>query len=152
MEGVVEKDEVKTYYLVSPGVSKLEKPRPYYWSLDNGDNWIGVARGIWRQKHSDDVVVESAQAAHLTCLDWSKTPFYDNSLLSGWLSRDGGFYGCPEKYHDLAAYIIIGLKVKDLENTGWVRVHDSTRYVCEKRLSAEQKNWLSMNGFKIYDF
>lgn len=144
-------DGKKTYYLVSPGPSRNEKPRPYYWSLDIGDKWIGVARGIWRQKHAEDDIVESTQADHLTRLDWSKTPFHNNDLPSGWLSRDGVFYGCPELYHDLATYIIIGMKVGEMEDTGWVRVHNSTRYVCEKRLSDDQKNWLGMKGYKIYD-
>lgn len=144
-------DEMKTYYLVSPGTAKHEKPRPYYWSLDIGDKWIGVARGIWRQKHIDDDVVESAQADHLTRLDWSKTPFHNNNLPTGWLSRDGDFYGCPELFHDLATYIIIGMKVSELEETGWVRVLSSSRYVCVKTLSDEQKNWLSMRGYNIYD-
>ncbi|MBI5561367.1 MAG: hypothetical protein HY894_00735 [Deltaproteobacteria bacterium] len=143
--------EVKKYYLVSPGESKHQKPRPYYWSLDNGDVWIGVARGIWRQKHAEDVVAGTADAADLTRLDWTKTPFHNNVLTSGWLSRGGDFYGCPEMFHDIVAYIVIGMKVKELEEAGWVRVYNSERYVCEMRLSAEQKNWLSGNGHKIYD-
>ncbi|MBI5643750.1 MAG: hypothetical protein HY954_09790 [Deltaproteobacteria bacterium] len=139
------------YFLVSPGSSATQKPRPFYWSLDNGEKWIGVARSIWREKHEKDVIVESAEAQDLTELDWTKTPFHNDTLTSGWLSRDGRFYGCPQVNHDVLAYCVLGIKVGELEQMGWVRVYDSSRYTCEKRLSPEQANWLSENGYTVYD-
>lgn len=136
------------YYLISPGGT--EGSRRFYWSLDNGDTWIGIARGIYRQKHERDIVKEVVEARHITHLDWKKTPFRNDTLSTGWLSRDGRFYGCPAVFHDVIAYCVLGVKVSDLENAGWVRVH-SNWFACEQRLSAEQRNWLSQNGHKIYD-
>lgn len=139
------------YFLVSPGSDAEKSPRPFYWSVDNGDNWIGIARGIWRPKTNNDVVKEVVEAEDLTDLDWKKTPFQNNSLISGWLSRSGEFFGCPSKFHDIVAYCVLGTKVAELEKRGWVRIHDSNWFVCEHRLSAEQRNWLSMNGYKVLD-
>jgi hypothetical protein len=139
------------YFLVSPGSSASQKPRPFYWSLDIGEKWIGVARNIHREKHDYDLIVESSDAEDLTELDWRKTPFHNDDLASGWLSREGRFYGCPQVNHDVLAYCVLGLKVGEIERLGWVRVYDSKRYTCERRLSAEQSNWLSQNGYTIYD-
>jgi hypothetical protein len=141
--------EAKKYFLVSPGDS-AQHPRPFYWSLDIGDKWIGVARGVYREKHAKDLVIEVAEAHHLTQLNWRKTPFHNDELATGWLSRDGRFYGCPSVHHDVIAFCVLGIKVSDLENMGWTRVY-SDRFTCEKRLSAEPKNWLSANGHKVYD-
>lgn len=142
---------MQKFFLVSPGGSASQKPRPFYWSLDIGEKWIGVARNIYREKHDDDLVKEAAEAAHLTDLDWTKTPFHNDDLPSGWLSRDGRFYGCPQVNHDVLAHCVLGQKVGDLEKFGWVRVFDSKRYTCERRISEEQSNWLSQNGYTIYD-
>ncbi|MBI5588152.1 MAG: hypothetical protein HY889_07290 [Deltaproteobacteria bacterium] len=141
--------EVKKFFLVSPGDS-TQKPRPFYWSLDIGDKWIGVARSVYREKHPEDIVKEVSEAHHLTQLDWRKTPFRNDELATGWLSRDGRFYGCPAVHHDVIAYCVLGMKVADLEEMGWARVY-SNRFTCEKRLSAEQRNWLSENGHRVFD-
>ncbi|MBI5809931.1 MAG: hypothetical protein HZB21_01890 [Deltaproteobacteria bacterium] len=140
-----------TYFLVSPVNNNPGGRKHFFWMLDNVDTWIGVARGIWRPKHEADIIKETAKAEHITRLDWTKTPFHNDSLASGWLSRDGRFYGCPQIFHDIFAAIVLGIKVGELEKTGWVRVFDSNRFVCENRLSAEQKNWLSGNGYTILD-
>ena len=140
------------YYLVSPGETREDKLRPFYWSTDNGGNWIGIARGIWRPKHADDIITEVFEAEDLTELDWKKTPFRNDGLPSGWLSRGGRFFGCPSCFHDIIAAIVLGMKVPELEKTGWARLYDHNRIACEHRLSAEQRNWLSLKGYKIADW
>ena len=150
MGGLGEKN--MKYYLVSPGETENEKVRPYYWSTDNGDKWIGIARGIWRTKHAADLITEVAEAEDLTELDWKKTPFRNDGLASGWLCRCGKFFGCPSCYHDIIAAVVIGIKVPELEKKGWVRIHDKGRIACDHRLSEEQKNWLSEHGHKVLDW
>ena len=139
------------YLLVSPGCQNHGRAEPSFWMTDNGDTWIGVARGIWRPKHSADIIKETVEAEDLTRLDWRKTPFRNDGLVSGWLSRDGRFYGCPSCYHDTLAYCVLGIKVAELEKAGWVRIHDTRYFVCEHRLSPEQRNWLSSNGYRVLD-
>ncbi|MBI5236403.1 MAG: hypothetical protein HY886_09190 [Deltaproteobacteria bacterium] len=144
--------EPQTYYLVSPVNNNLAHSRHFFWMLDTSENkWIGIARGIWREKHERDIVKETAKAEHLTLLDWKKTPFYDDKSRAGWLSRDGRFYGCPEVLHDTLAYCLFGVKVGELEKTGWVRVKNSYLYTCEQRLTPEQSNWLSGQGYKVIE-
>ena len=41
--------------------------------------------------------------------------------------------------------------IEELERLGWGRIYSESSYVCQARLSAEQKNWRSMNGQKIID-
>lgn len=141
----------QTYYLVAPGCMEQGNRKSFFWSLDIGDKWIGVARNIYRPKHKDDIIQEAAEAGHITELDWTKTPFHDNTSSSGWLSPYGRFFGCPQIFHDLLANIVIGMKVAELERLGWVRVFDSQRFTCERRLSPEQRNWLSERGYRFTD-
>ena len=155
-------DELSIYYLVKPGVDKhriivppgIKIPggaKDCYWMLDNGDKWFGVARGIYRPKHEKDIIKEVTKAMHLTRLNWNKTPIHNDNYFSGWLSRDGVFYGCPSWLHDTLAYCVLGMRVGDIEQTGWVRVYDHSRFTCGIRLSAEQRNYLSQNGYRVLE-
>jgi len=138
------------YFLVSPGAGGQAR-NVYYWMQDGGERWIHFVKGIWKEKHEDDIVKEVVRAGDLSELDWSKTPLYDNDSVSGWLSRTGRFYGCPSHYHDKFAAFVLGIKVAELEKMGWVRVNDSRYYTCRLRPNAEQRNWLSEKGYKVYD-
>lgn len=143
-------DTVRKYFLVKPGSQKKREDNAF-WMTDNGDNWIDVARSRWKDKHAEDEVLEVVSEEHYTLLDWRKTPYYTQDIASGWLSREGRFYGCPTYCHDILAWCVLGVKVPELEKLGWVRIYSESWYVCQVRLSAEQKNWLSMNGHKIVD-
>jgi len=143
-------DGPRTYFLVRPGGRK-KKDSGAFWMTDNGSCWVDVARSRWNDKHASDEVLESIEAEHFTLLDWRKTPFYNPEASSGWLSREGRFYGCPNYCHDVLAWCVLGMKVPELEQLGWVRIYSENWYVCQVRLSAEQKNWLSMNGHKVMD-
>lgn len=145
------KKNLQRYYLVRPGSEKKKAAAPAYWMQDEGGEWVEAARSRNREKHAKDEVLEVAEAEHLTLLDWRKTPYYTPEGNSGWLSREGRFYGCPNYCHDVLAWCVLGMKVPELEKLGWVRVYSETWYVCQTRLSAEQKNWLSLNGHKIFD-
>lgn len=116
---------------------------------DNGHDWVEVGRSRNWEKHKKDEVLEVAEAEHFTLLDWRKTPYYTPEANSGWLSREGRFYGCPNYCHDVLAWCVLGMKVPELERLGWVRIYSETWYVCSTRLSAEQRNYLSMSGHKV---
>lgn len=139
------------FYLVAPGERKSGGSQDFFWMQDNGEYWIHIVKGEWRKKHDDDEVIECSLTDEVTELDWSKTPLHCSSYTSGWLCRSGRFYGCPPYYHDKLAAYVLGTKVPHLEKTGWVRVWDRNRYTCDHRLSAEQKNWLSENGYKLFE-
>jgi len=139
------------YYLVSPAASKDITPRPFFWMKDGGDRWIHFVEGCWPFKNEADIIAEIVHTDDVTDLDWSMTPLYDSDSNAGWLSREGRFYGCPENYHDKFAAYVLGIKVPDLEETGWTRLLDSGNYTNMHRLSLEQCNWLSTKGYKVYE-
>lgn len=139
------------YYLVIPGLHISEGKTSSYWMMDNGDTWINAANSHWKEKHELDRVLEVVKEEHHTLLNWTKTPFYGHDYISGWLSREGRFYGCPSNYHDVLAYCVLGMKVPELEKLGWVRVYSHNWFTCDHRLSAEQRNWLSESGHKVLD-
>lgn len=144
------KDTLQKYYLVRPGGQKKPADKTY-WMTDNGESWIEVGRSRWKDKHDKDEVIEIVAEEHFTLLDWRRTPYYNPEASSGWLSREGRFYGCPNYCHDVLAWCVLGVKVPELERLGWVRIYSENWYVCQTRLSAEQGNWLSMNGHKVTD-
>jgi len=143
------------FYLIVPGDTDADtdsgRPHNFYWVEDKGEHWLHFLKGVWHPKHTEDTVIECSLADDITELDWSKTPLHNDTLTSGWLCRSGRFYGCPSYFHDKLAAYVLGAKVPDLEKTGWVRVYDKNRYTCDHRLSEEQKNWLSENGYKIHE-
>ncbi|MBI1912915.1 MAG: hypothetical protein HYS21_13060 [Deltaproteobacteria bacterium] len=139
------------YYLVALFDADSDSQEQFCWMTYNGEKWVNALNGNWKPKHKKDIIAEIVEVEHITELDWSKTPLYNDELISGWLSRDGRFYGCPSKYHDTLAACVLGLKVPELENMGWVRVYDHNWFTCQHRLSAEQRNWLSQNGHRVTD-
>ena len=123
------------------------------WFMDRGDGfWHNMAGGRC-PKSDDDVIVKTAKAEAFEDLDWSGT-FIDldyKDTNAGWLARSGKCFGCQSQDHDAQAYYLHGKEVSQLEDTGWVRIYDSEKWVCKKRLTAEQRNWLLGHGFKVRD-
>ncbi len=141
------------YYLVALSKDSYESRENFYWMLDKGDKWLNLAkRSILKPKSGEDIVKAMVETNDLTRLDWSETPLYNDDLASGWLSRDGRFYGCPSNYHDTLAYCVLGLKVNELEDMGWVRIFSERHFTCVQRISEEQRNWLSSNYYRVPDY
>lgn len=139
------------YFLVSPENETDNLNRYFYWMRENDDNWVQFVKGVWRPKQNGDIIKLCAKVKKPFLLDWKGTWLFRPGSNFGWLNRNGRFFGCPTYYHDQLAEFMLGLDVTELENTGWVRVKGSNYYSCLKRLSAEQRNWLSIKGYKVYD-
>jgi hypothetical protein len=140
------------FYLVSLGGDTCGSSEPrYFWMRDGGDRWIHFVEGCWPFKNESDIIAEVVMTQDVTDLDWSRTPLFDSDSSAGWLSRQGRFYGCPEKYHDKFAAYVLGMKVHELESTGWARVLDSSSYAATQNLSPEQNSWLAHKGYKVYE-
>ena len=77
---------------------------------------------------------------------------------TGWLSYKGQFFSCQAWAHTSVAMRngFFGCRDEsDMEERGWVRlwgVGQSPEFSSERRLSAEQRNWMSMNGFCLEDY
>lgn len=73
----------------------------------------------------------------------------DENWVIGWLSPDGRHYPCSNTEHSLLANNL-GDGEYYLETQGWVKVSTSKIYFFMNRsMTAEQKNWLSVNGFEL---
>jgi hypothetical protein len=142
---------MERYFLVSPHDEEKTPKRYFYWMTENGGNWVQFVKGLWRPMHADDVIKLCATAEDPAMLDWRGTWLFRPESNAGWLNRGGRFYGCPSNFHDQLARYMLGIGTSSAEDTGWVRVRDSRYYECLKTPSAEQKNWLSENGYRIYD-
>ena len=110
----------------------------------------------------DDEILETVEAEDFESLDWSKTTLLIPDSDAGWLDRNGKFYGCRSEDHDVLAYFYLKKDVSELEKEGWVRVYGGpdTRASWvqsgwvqggrfDMKLSADQRNWLSLQGHEI---
>ena len=78
----------------------------------------------------------------------------DKDWKIGWLSPEGRHYPCSHCEHCNLAHLLHGGEVA-AERDGWVKIaleDDELGYFCNKRLlTAEQRNWLSLNGYVLED-
>ena len=73
----------------------------------------------------------------------------DKGRVVGWLSPTGRHYPCRTTEHSKLAFMLGGGELS-LETQGWVKVATSDIYFKgNARLTAEQRNWLSLNGFEL---
>lgn len=75
----------------------------------------------------------------------------DKDWKIGWLSPEGRHYPCNHGEHFEVAQSLECAEV-GLERNGWVHIMledlDSGYFYCRK-MTAEQRNWLSLNGYKL---
>lgn len=136
----------KEYYLV-----KYEAAKDLFltsWYEDGGNKWITFSGG-WNPKSDKNTVLETQEAKDIHELDWKKTSIYRPDMRCGWLSREGTFYGCGSQDHDLIADLILNKSVGELEKEGWVRIWIDEEWTCQTRLSQQQYDYLSNNGYKL---
>ena len=77
----------------------------------------------------------------------------DTDWKIGWLSPDGRHYPCSVCEHSTLSYHLGGGEVL-LESTGWVKValeNEDGYFGNRNRLTAGQRNWLSLNGYLLED-
>ena len=73
----------------------------------------------------------------------------DKEWVIGWLSPEGRHYPCKHTEHFFLANKLGGGECY-LETMGWVKVALSdTYFFMGRNMTAEQKNWLSINGFEV---
>ena len=78
----------------------------------------------------------------------------DKEWRIGWLSPEGRHYPCSHVEHSILARMIDGGEYM-LETQGWIRVtsEDEDGFLGDARWhpTAEQRNWLSLNGYVLED-
>lgn len=120
--------------------------------------------GGWSPFDKSCKVLETVEVEDYSELDISKTTEYkrlfknskDNNIDFGWLDREGRVYYC--NYHDHISLLdyLFNLGEWDAEQQGWVKIDKEKMYYYESfppgvKLTPEQRNWLSQNGFEIFD-
>jgi hypothetical protein len=101
-----------------------------------------------------DIIEETAEAEYIEDLDWTKSSILVPDSKSGWLGRDGQFFGCLSQDHDLIARLVLKQEVRTLEETGWVRLYEPPKDWRlggrpGLRLSMEQRRWMSEYGYSL---
>lgn len=74
---------------------------------------------------------------------------YSSTCKWGWLAPDGKFHGCKPGFHYQMSKVM-GTTFPYLVKKGWAQVR-KTEFECSKRLTPEQREWLSSRGFIILD-
>lgn len=108
----------------------------------------------------DDEILDTCVAEFIDDLDWSfLCDRFDDDWTTGWLSPDGKFTPCSNWGHDGIAWLVLhygGYKDQsDMEEHGWVRLWGAGQdpeFSSERRLSVDQRNWMSRKGFRLEDY
>lgn len=87
-----------------------------------------------------DFIKEIISKIVSTCISNNQNP------LIGWLSPEGHHYVC-ESYQHCCLADKLGMGEDMLEHCGWVKIVSTDTYLHTKKLTAEQQNWISLNGF-----
>ena len=95
--------------------------------------------------------IRTEMAYGFDLLDWHGTYLEVQDSESGWLDRNGQFYPCDSRSHDIYAELVLRKTVADLERLGWVRVchPDEWMMIGRWRLSPEQARWLDRQGHDV---
>jgi hypothetical protein len=111
-----------------------------YWLQDKGNKWVHSSNGCsWMPKEEKQKILETAEVEDIHELDWTKTSLIDNKHNSGWIDRNGHFYGCTSQNHDIVADLVFNKTVEEMEKQGYVRVYGSDSWVCQRKLTPEQR-------------
>ena len=146
----------------------------------------GEFNGFWKieERDGDLVCVNRFGGWHNYCRElgdefyevdrYEDLPFakylISDKYKTGWLDRDGKFYGCEWEQHSNVAWYCFGKEEEELEKGGWIKITKSVArlfsnidkdyfsntngdldyyYLSEWPMTAEQINWLNENGFQV---
>lgn len=84
----------------------------------------------------------------------------DNSYKTGWLDRNGNFFGCSFMEHAFVAYYCFHREEHELEDMGWVKISRdlyeknglSYYHCCVLGLTDAQRKYLIDNGFDVEEY
>jgi len=129
------------------------------WFEDGVSRWVNHSGGGFEKSPDKEEIVDECHAEDIFELDWTRTTYNRPDSEIGWLAPDGRWHGCGSQDHDFVAEMILKMPTREAEKTH-VRV-DGPRCVemggpgwrfQGRRLTAEQRNWLSLRGYKVEDF
>lgn len=161
-------DTMRTFVLVEQlGAMSGRASRSWYEIVDGDRNKLwNMAGGYMPCDEEFNKILKETQATDFDDLNWTNTCIdmlgHETRAGAGWLSRSGQFYACARRNHTSYAELILKKTVRQLDDTGWVHIYGPPSaptdaeaelpWHCDKTLSAEQRNWLSQNGYEIEDW
>lgn len=114
------------------------------WYEDRGEDYYDPVNGGLYPK-TGVAVQDSVIAEKYEDLDHSKW-LIDPDSPAGWLSPRGKFYGCACQNHVLVARLVIRMRVRDMEQRGWIHVGGLRALLhCHRFPTAEQRNWVAQS-------
>ncbi len=123
--------------------------RTYWRKFGDKDCWRNNDHSF-TPKYPGDKILD-CQESKFKDLDHKRTSLFLETGETGWLDRQGRWYPCPSCGHNVYAEFILKKKSCKLENSGWVMVRSASMFLCLKRLSADQRNWLLNQGYEVDD-
>ena len=104
---------------------KFVKYENFWWEYDettpkNNAKLINLVGGY--NTGNDITNCEIVEADGFECLDWSNTEILNKNSRYGWLDRNGKFYGCDYRHHDMQANYIHKKSRRELERFGWILI------------------------------
>ncbi len=123
---------------------------PYWMEEWDEEYWRNINGGR-TPRSPEDKVFENMDADYED-LDHTKTGLFLETSDAGWLDRRGVWHPCGSTHHDNYAELVLRSTTKLLNATGWVRVYGVKDWHCDRRLSADQRNWLLHHSYKVEDY
>lgn len=136
---------------------KFVKINNFWWEIEDDKlyNMVGGHQlADWYKIEDEDVV----EVNDWKDLDWIGTEIYDDTLKTGWINRDGKFFGCGSQWHSRQSEFIHNKTERELELLGWIKVYRSNVFesknkngydfiIVSNRINELQKNKLNKLGF-----
>lgn len=133
-----------------------------YLLIDKGDGswWYEYRDGVCVTNEGeafspqDHNVIDEDVVSQKEDLDWDKTCLDQPDSDTGWLDREGRWYGCLPGKHSLYARYVLRTTEPQLIDMGWIKVgmrmiNSRPTWIAEKHPSAGQRNWLSKHGYNV---
>lgn len=120
-------------------MNKYVKFEDFWWEYDektpkNNATLINIVGGY--NSKNDITNCEIVEANDFDELDWNDTKVLSKNYRSGWLDRNGKFYGCSYESHDLQAKLVHHSSRQELEKLGWIHISED-RIFGENELNAQ---------------
>ena len=112
-------------------IMKFVKINNFWWNLE-GNFLYNIAGGRqmaeWH-KPFNEIVIEDDWID----LDWKDTVIHNNNFKTGWINRNGLFFGCDYETHSIQAEFVHKKSERELELLGWIKIYKSMFFTSKNK-------------------
>lgn len=87
--------------------------------IDNATIWNSYGG---RSSNMNLTGLQIVEAENYSELDWRGTEVFDDRYITGWLDKDGNFYGCHYRNHRDQAKFVHGLSEDEIEKNQFIKI------------------------------